>query len=47
VFMTAASGGRAPVVKLLLSAQADVNHANNVSYLVLILCKMAGESIIF
>jgi hypothetical protein len=45
--MTAARGGRAPIMKLLLNAQADVNHANNVSYLVLILCKMVDESIIF
>jgi hypothetical protein len=43
--MTAARGGDAPVVKLLLSAKADVDHANKVSHRSVILCKIVDDCI--
>jgi ankyrin repeat protein len=43
--MTAARGGDAPVVKLLLSAKANVNHANKVSQSSVILCEIVDDYI--
>jgi hypothetical protein len=43
--MTAARGGDAPVVKLLLSAKADVDHTNKVSQSSVILCEIVDDYI--